>query len=411
MLLWQRWHCCKWRMPSCQQVVYAQQSTTPTKRMLLCTEQDPWANAYNPQYVPWSKLAKYDRQLGRGGWVWTRNFELDSVAYFFNFLWNYHQTPGIWNPGALLLEPLVHDAVVTMLKLLQIEQHHEAQSPYRYSELPRDGLGPPCNYTGMVWSAFRASDDQQKYSYNIPDNMYLWGALNRLNKLNVVAWRDSYIAETIKQLMADVHAGIQQYGVIEVSPGVKMYAYEVDGLGNTLHDFDDPNLPSLLALPLLGYEAYDDKVYASTRSRILSPANPYFFSGSQLHGLGSPHTAQQHVWPLATAVEALTSQSPAQQADLLKMMLKMAYGNGLMHESVHVDTLSSFTRPEFGWANAMTVVAVETLLGVDCDAEAELHRLAEVGRREQQEARKPANNGKDLPQYYEQLEAHIMHAA
>ena len=26
---------------------------------------------------------------------------------------------------------------------------------------------------GMVWSAFRASDDQQKYSYNIPDNMWV----------------------------------------------------------------------------------------------------------------------------------------------------------------------------------------------------------------------------------------------
>ena len=44
---------------------------------------------------------------GRGGWVWTRNFELDSVAYFFNFLWNYHQTQGLWKPGALLAETTV----------------------------------------------------------------------------------------------------------------------------------------------------------------------------------------------------------------------------------------------------------------------------------------------------------------
>lgn len=80
-----------------------------------------------------------------------------------------------------------------------------------------------------------------------------------------------------------------------------------------------------------------------------------------------------------------------------------------MHESVHVDTLSSFTRPEFGWANAMLVVAVETLLGVDCDAEAEVHRLAEISRREQHEARIPANRGKDMPQFYEQLEASVMH--
>ncbi|WIA43728.1 hypothetical protein OEZ86_010154 [Tetradesmus obliquus] len=371
--------------------------------------QDPWANAYNPKYMPPAKLSKYDRQLGRGGWVWTRNFELDSVAYFFNFLWNYHQTPSIWHPAMLLAEPLVHDAVTTLLKLLEIEQRHEQRSPYRYSELQREGLGPPCNYTGMVWSAFRASDDPQKYSYNVPDNMYLWGALKRLAKLNAVIWTDSYISATTQRLMADVHAGIQQYGIVEVSAGVKMYAYEVDGLGNSLHDFDDPNLPSLLALPLLGYDIHDEKVYDTTRVRILSSANPFFYSGTELHGLGSPHTAPQHVWPLATAVEALTASSPAQQVELLKMMLKMAYGNGLVHESVHVSSLSSFTRPEFGWANAMLVVAVETLLGVDCDAEAEKHRLMEIGKREQIEAHMPANGGRDTPQYYEQLEAAIVH--
>lgn len=93
--------------------------------------QDPWANAYNPAYVAPHTLTKADRQLGRGGWVWTRNFELDSVAYYFNFLWNYHQADGIWSPGVLLQEPLVHDAVTTMLRLLEVEQHHEERSPYR----------------------------------------------------------------------------------------------------------------------------------------------------------------------------------------------------------------------------------------------------------------------------------------
>jgi meiotically up-regulated gene 157 (Mug157) protein len=182
---------------------------------LCSTVQDPWANAYNPKYIPPSSLGKYDRQLGRGGWVWTRNFELDSVANFFNFLWNHHQTASIWRPAALLAEPLVHDAVVALLKLLQVEQHHEQQSPYCYSELPRGGLGPPCGYTGMVWSAFRASDDQQKYSYNIPDNVYLWGAVHRLSKMSAVVWRDGFIQSTSQQLMADVHGGIMQHGLVK----------------------------------------------------------------------------------------------------------------------------------------------------------------------------------------------------
>lgn len=36
---------------------------------------------------------------------------------------------------------------------------------------------------------------------------------------------------------------------------------QVDGLGNATTDFDDPNLPSLLAMPLLGFE-YDTQVGA-----------------------------------------------------------------------------------------------------------------------------------------------------
>lgn len=280
---------------------------------------------------------------------------------------------------------------------------------HRYSELPREGLGPACGYTGMVWSAFRASDDPQKFSYNIPDNMYLWGALNGLQKLNVAVWQDPYITSTTAKLMADVHAAIVEYGVLETRDGSRVYAYEVDGLGNSLMDFDDPNLPSLLALPLLGYELYDAAIYNNTRQRILSSANPYYYEGTQLRGLGSPHTYARYVWPLATAVEALTTDSQATQLNLLKMLLKMAQGNGLVHESVHVDTPTQFSRPEFGWANAMLVVVVEQLLGVDCDVEAEAHKLQSIRQREAQQQHTAPNGGRDLPTYYEQLEAGIVH--
>lgn len=49
----------------------------------------------------------------------------------------------------------------------------------------------------------------------------------------------------------------------------KVYAYEVDGLGNNRHDFDDANVPSLLAIPVLGYKYYDKKIYQNTRDRLL----------------------------------------------------------------------------------------------------------------------------------------------
>ncbi len=117
-------------------------------------------------------------------------------------------------------------------------------------------------------------------------------------------------------------------------------------------------------------------MYQVTRRRILSPANKYFYQGKKLKGLGSPHTPFHYIWPLATAVQALTSTDAREQAGLLKDLLIMASNNGLSHESVDVDDPEMLTRLEFGWANALTVAAVEQLLGVDCDDLAEVVRGA-----------------------------------
>lgn len=88
------------------------------------------------------------------------------------------------------------------------------------------------------------------------------------------------------------------------------------------------------------------------------------------------------MWPLALAVEALTSSDPKEQARILRALLKLQCGNGLMHESVNKDDLSRCTRPIFEWANAMLVTLVEGLLGWHCEEAAEQQRLAaiKVGR-------------------------------
>ena len=373
--------------------------------------QDPWANAYNPEYKSPEKLPKKERQLGRGGWVWNRNFELDSIAYFYNLLWNWYGTEGLWAPETLLLEPLVHDAVVEYLRVLQVEQDHAAASPYRYSELPNDGMGSAIKATGMIWSAFRPSDDPQKFGFSVPDNIYVAGALSRLLILNEDVWHDPYISKTAGKLYEDISDGIRKHGVVP-SPddgARRIYAYEVDGLGNALTDFDDPNVPSLLAIPLLGWEGVDVAVYEATRSRILSAKNPFYFSGSKFDGLGSPHTYHQYVWPLATVIEALTTNNVTRQLQLLRYLLPMASVNGLMHESVHVDAPERFSRAEFGWANALTVVAVEQLLGIDCDEAAAKHRLNSIKEREDKEPGAMPNKGPDDPLYYELLESSIAH--
>lgn len=80
--------------------------------------------------------------------MWNRNFEVDSIAYYLSLLWNWFATDGLWEPQVLLMEPLIHDSVVLVLNVLQIEQNHFKASPYRYSELPNDGVGVACNWTG-----------------------------------------------------------------------------------------------------------------------------------------------------------------------------------------------------------------------------------------------------------------------
>ena len=155
--------------------------------LCVCHLQDPYANAYSSHWRDPATLPKSVRAIGRGGWVATRNYELDSGAYYLNMLWNYLATPGLFGGERFLNETSLFDAAMLLVDTWVVEQRHEERSPYRYSELPRDGLGPPSAYTGMSWSGYRPSDDPQTYSYNVPVNMYAVGALERALEINRAA--------------------------------------------------------------------------------------------------------------------------------------------------------------------------------------------------------------------------------
>jgi meiotically up-regulated gene 157 (Mug157) protein len=360
--------------------------------------QDPYANAYGEAWRDAAKLSKADRVIGRGGWVSTRNYELDSGAYFLNMLWNYYATPGVRAPSQFLNESQIFDAAALLVDVWTREQKHESLSPYRYSELPRGGLGPETAFTGMTWSGYRPSDDPQTYGYNVPVNMYAAGALERALEINAKVWKCPKFAAAAAKLAGEIRAGIDTHGVVTHEDGTKSYAYEVDGLGNALADFDDPNVPSLLSIPLLGYPHYDPAMYATTRARVLSTKNDWFFEGPVLTGLGSPHTPPGYVWPLAVMVDALTTADAGARVAALRALLRAQCGNGLMHESVSATDASACTREWFEWANAMFTVLYEDTFKERCDAAADEHRLEVIKVRE--------GVGSD-PLHYETLEAQI----
>lgn len=370
------------------------------------TVQDPYANSFYSKWKSPNMLEKADRELGRGGWTGTRNYELDSGAYFIHMLWNYYAS-GVYGPDQLLAETVIFDAVSVLVDTWTTEQYHEDLSKYRYVELTRAGLGTPTAYTGMSWTGFRPSDDQTTYGYSIPSNIYAAAALQRALELNARIWKNDDLRQRAERLLSGIEEGIREFGVVQVEDGTDVYAYEVDGLGGISTNMDDANVPSLLSIPLLGWSGYNKTIYANTRARLLSSeTNEFYFEGAGLHGIGSPHTGPSRVWPLAIIVRALTAgDNTTEIAQELKQLLITQCGSGTMHESVNVLNKDECTRPVFQWANAAAVTAIEALLGVDCDSEAEKLRHHMILKREKEENAPPV---KPIYAYYfETLESHI----
>ena len=150
----------------------------------------------------------------------------------------------------------------------------------------------------MVWTGFRPSDDPVRYHYNIPDNMFAAVVMRDLTSIARDVWRDPRMAENAWGLSVEIQRGIEQYGTVHLDGFGRIYAYEVDGRGHA-NVMDDANVPSLLSIPYFGYLPKTNSLYLATRRFVLSPRNPYFFSGKYAQGIGSPHTPHGYVWPLA----------------------------------------------------------------------------------------------------------------
>jgi len=157
-------------------------------------EEDPYGNSYSPSYKAAKDYSPKAQSLGRGGYVTTRNYEMDSGAYFFRLLWHY------WKKTGELLE-LAKTAHV-MVDTWVVEQKHEELSPYRYPELVRNGLGPSLGYTGMSFTPFRPSDDQTK-GYNIPGNQFGVLALTYVTEM-AREWADASLERKAERLKLEV---------------------------------------------------------------------------------------------------------------------------------------------------------------------------------------------------------------
>ncbi|MFD7025647.1 glycoside hydrolase family 125 protein [Promicromonospora sukumoe] len=325
---------------------------------------DPYANAFNDGPTGGGHRDRTGHpETGQSPWVWERKYEIDSLAYPLQLAFDLWRVTGRTDHLADLGQ-----VGRTVIDLWRTEQRHAEASSYTFERadcpptdtLVRDGRGPEVGFTGMTWAGFRPSDDACTYGYNVPGNALAVTALGHLAQLAAEVLHDDDLAAAATGLRAELERGIREHGVVTGPDGVPVYAYEVDGRGGVLLA-DDANTPSLLALPLTGWCRADDPLYLATRDLVLSPANPYWYRGSAASGIGSPHTPEGHVWPIALAIQGLTSTDPAERRALLDLILATDDGTGAVHESFHADDPGVWTREWFSWANSMFCeLALET---------------------------------------------------
>ena len=315
--------------------------TQLSKSQIQLFLKDPYANAFNPE--PNGNCWHRDFP-DQSPWVFERKFELDSWASILYLARKIQENFGITQH----LDSEFTKALDVMFELARREQNHDSDSyifkrnnNVPHDSLSHDGHGAPVGRTGMIYSAFRPSDDACRYGYLIPSNFFF---MNELKQLALDSHRALGMA-----LAQEIEDGIEKFALIN-----GIYAYEVDGLGNSLF-IDDANVPSLLSLPYLEVLPASDPNYLQTREFILSKKNPYFFSGTKAMGIGSQHTPANHVWPIAIAVEALTSINKDDRAKALDLLENTDAGTGFMHESFNVNDDSQFSREWFSWSD-MTYV-------------------------------------------------------
>jgi meiotically up-regulated gene 157 (Mug157) protein len=291
---------------------------------------DSYANAFNRT----STGGGHPGDLCDDPWIWEQKYEIDSFAFPLWLAYRFWKTTGRTD----IVAGDFPAAARVIIDQLRLEQDHEARSSYRFvrdigvesETLARDGLGAPVGYTEL---ANQLLDDPE-------------------------------LARDALALANELADGVRRHGIVRHPDHGDVYAYEVDGLGNTLL-MDDANMPSLLSLPWLGCVAADDPVYRATRALVLSPTNPFFYEGSAAAGVGSPHTPDRYVWPIALSVQGLTSDDADEQRRLIELLIDTDGGTGLMHEGFDVDDPSRFTRPWFSWANAMFCQLILEHTGLD----------------------------------------------
>lgn len=323
-------------------------------RQTQCILIDPYANAFNPEPMPdgpWmSDFGGMKPELHERKW------EIDSLCYPIRLAHEYWKTTG----DTSVFDKKWREAMALVVETFKDQQRRDGKGSYRFlrvtdrqlDTLNNVGYGNPVNPVGLIVSSFRPSDDATTFGFLVPSNMFAVTSLRQLVEISEKVTLDLSFANECKQLANEVDAAIQKYCITTHPNHGKIYAYEVDGFGN-YYLTDDPNVPSLLAIPYLGSESDDNEIYRNTRRFVLSKDNPHFFKGTAGEGIGGPHIGYDMIWPMSIIMRAMTSKDDNEIKECLRTLRDTDADTGFMHESFHKDNPAQFTRSWFAWTNTL----------------------------------------------------------
>ncbi|WP_294280502.1 glycoside hydrolase family 125 protein [uncultured Sphingomonas sp.] len=316
---------------------------------------DPYANAFMQDPTAKTNLSwalKDDTEMKPG--VAERKWEIDSLCYAIRLAHDYWRETGDTTP----FDAEWKASARLIVKTFREQQRKEGSGPYRFrrsapepTETLYRGYGLPTRPNGMIHSGFRPSDDACLYGQFVPANLFAMTTLRELAALsNAVG--EPVLAQDATALAAEVEGALKQFGTMTLSSGERVWAYEVDGYGNAVF-MDDANVPSLSGLAYLRCVDVAGPLWQRTVAACWSKANPWYFEGKALTGIGGPHTGPGQVWPMSVITRALTSTDPAMLRSSLSMIRGSHGGTGFIHEGVDIDDPAKFTRDWFAWANGL----------------------------------------------------------
>ncbi len=319
------------------------------------------------------------------------DYEPDSLAYLIFLAWSYESVSGLSSH----LDKYFWEAMRATVKVLGT------------SDVDGGNLHTFEDGSALTLTPNRPSDDKAQRNYNIPVNAFCAVAMEQLADLAQRYSDDNELYKAASKLGSALRLGVETKGTAGHSSDGQIYAYETNAGVQSRVDpdpgpcfvaqdgtpifMDDANIPSLLSLPYLGFCAADDPTYVATRGFLLSPANPFYFTGTdgktKYEGIGSCHTQDfggltQSIWPLAITMRGLTSSSEMKKMSALQMLVAasrpecstISYGcldkspcnqyraNGYIHESFQASDPAQYTRGWFAWANALFGEWIDTMV-------------------------------------------------